>query len=96
MAISKTLPLSNGLTVTDAYIRIDTVCGSKLQIESTANIYLSQAAFQGTGSFTEPQPYLEQVVLSFIPDVTDSGKNFIEQAYVNLKAQDRFSGAVDC
>jgi len=96
MAISKTLALLNTLEVPNAYIRVDTVSGNADKITASVNIYLSQAAFEGTAPFTEPQSYLEQVIFDFAPDVSDTGKNFIEQAYANLKAQDRFAGALDC
>lgn len=102
MAISKTLQLLNKLTAPDAYIRIDTVAGYKGKITASANVYLSQAAFLGQAPFItaggapDPQGYLEQIIFDFEPDVSKTGRNFIEQAYAALKRQSRFSGAVDC
>lgn len=102
MAISKTLQLLNRLTAPDAYIRVDTVAGYKGKITASANVYLSRAAFFGQAPFItangdpDPQGYLEQIIFDFAPDVSETGKNFIEQAYVALKRQPRFSGAIDC
>lgn len=107
MAIQKTLQLTNHLTAADAYIRVDTVSGYKGRIDASVNVYLSQAAFAGQTPFVkpgatpadpmvpDPQPYLEQIMLNFVPDASASAKNFIEQAYVALKALPRFSGAIN-
>jgi hypothetical protein len=102
VAISKTLQLLNKLTVPHAYIRVDTVAGYKGKITASANVYLSEAAFFGQPPFTtpggapDPQGYLEQIIFDFTPDVSETGKNFIEQAYAALKRQARFSDAADC
>ena len=109
MALQKTLLLSNHLTATDAYIRVDTVAGSKGGITASVNIYLSRAAFLGLAPFTrpaslpdapggtepDPQGFLEQVMLDFVPDVSASAPHFIAQTYASLKALPRFAGAVD-
>lgn len=90
MAISKNVTLSNGLTVENAYIRIDTVAGYKSGIDYSINSYISQEAFNnGHG-------YLEQDILHFVPDVNDDAPNFIKQAYEHSKTTEKYSGGIDC
>lgn len=43
-----------------------------------------------------PQPYLEQELHEFTPDVTSTGKNFIEQGYDYIKTLPKYAGATDC
>jgi hypothetical protein len=89
MALAQTLNLTNGLTVINAYIRIDTVCGSKDSLTISVNSYASQAAFQnGTG-------YIEQKFYNFTPSVSDNAANFIKQGYAHLKSLAEYSSAVD-
>lgn len=49
-----------------------------------------------TETVANPQPYLEQELHAFTPDVTDTGKNFIEQAYAYIKTLPKYVGATDC
>ncbi len=94
MAINKTVKLRNGLTVEDAYIRVDAFHGSKFGVTYSANIYLSEVAFKGTD--TEPaMPFLEQDVFDFVPDSAPDAAHVWEQCYAHLKAQDRFADAID-
>ncbi len=61
MAISKNIVLSNGLTVNNAYIRIDTVNGYKGGLDISVNSYVSQVDFEGG------KGYLEQKMYNFVP-----------------------------
>lgn len=90
MAIEKTIALSNGITVENAYIRVDTVSGYKGGIDYSMNSYVSKEAFQAGMS------YVEQEVLHFTPDVSDNAPNFIKQAYENAKMTEKYSGGKDC
>lgn len=84
MAISKNLTLSNGLTISNAYIRIDTVSGYKGSLQISVNSYSSQQDFQnGKG-------YLDQKIYNFIPSVVDGSANFIKQGYEYLKTLDDY------
>lgn len=42
----------------------------------------------------DPQPYLEQELVEFAPDLEAKG-NFIAQAYAHLKSMPKYLGAVD-
>lgn len=90
MALSKTINLQNGLTVDNAYIRIDTVVGSKDLLNITVKSYISQQAFQ------EGKAYLEQKLYSFTPSVEEETSNFIKQGYEYLKTLEEYQDAVDC
>lgn len=89
MALSKNIILNNGLTVENAYIRIDTVNGYKGGLDISVNSYISQKVF-ATG-----QGYLEQKIYSFIPNVDDTASNFIKQGYEYLKTLDEYKDAMD-
>lgn len=90
MGLQKTIELSNGILVNDAYIRIDTVSGYKGNIQVSVNSYVSQEAFNnGIG-------YLEQKFYNFIPSVEDDAPNFIKQGYEHLKTLPEYADAVDC
>ena len=89
MALQKTIILDNGLTATNAYIRIDTINGYKGGLQISVNSYAIQADFQnGKG-------YLEQKLYNFTPSVADDSKNFIKQGYEYLKTLTDFQDAAD-
>lgn len=89
MALSKNIVLNNGLTVQNAYIRIDTVNGYKGRLDISVNSYVSQQDFQnGSG-------YLEQNMYNFVPSVEDNSPNFIRQGYEYLKTLPGYQGATD-
>ncbi|HBS43934.1 MAG TPA: hypothetical protein DEA91_04655 [Paenibacillus sp.] len=89
MALKKNIVLKNDLQVKDAYIRIDTVSGSKDSLNISVNSYVSQDAFNnGKG-------YLEQNFYTFTPSVKDDSANFIKQGYEFLKSLTEYNGSVD-
>lgn len=89
MAISKNITLNNGLTVNNAYIRVDTVSGYKGGVDYSINSYASQDAFKnGKG-------YLEQEILHFVPSVLDTAPNWIKQAYEDVKKTTKYGGGTD-
>ena len=90
MGLSKNITLNTGITVNNAYFRIDTINGYKGGIDYGVNCYNSREDFLNGKSYLEPTKYYH-----FIPDVTDMGKNFIKQGYLALKKETDFSGATD-
>lgn len=90
MAISKTINLQNGLTVEDAYIRIDTVARNKDLLTINIKSYVSKQAFQ------EGRSYLEQKIYSFTPSVEENAPNFIKQGYEYLETLEEYQDAIDC
>jgi len=91
MALTKTLTLDSGVSVSGAYIRIDSVTGSKDSLNLTVYEYASQALFEAGNSYLEPAK-----TYSFTPSVEDTATNFIKQGYVYLKTLDAYSDATDC
>jgi hypothetical protein len=89
MALQKTITLTNGLTATNAYVRIDTISGYKGELNISVNSYASQDAFVGG------KGYLEQKLYNFIPSVADGSTNFIKQGYEYLKTLDEYKDATD-
>lgn len=90
MAIEKNITLANGLTVNNAYIRIDTVSGYKGGLDISVNSYVSQE------TFSNGQGYLEQEIVHFIPSVADESSNFIKQGYEYIKTTEKYGGGIDC
>lgn len=89
MALIQTITLQNGLEVQDAYIRIDTVSGSKNRLDISVKSYVSRDSFNsGLG-------FLEQVTYNFVPSVADGSHNFIKQGYEYLKTLPEYADAVD-
>lgn len=89
MAFVKNIILNNGLSVENAYIRIDTVAGYKGRLDISVNSYLSKE------SFLSNQGYLEQKMYNFIPNVEDDAINFIKQGYEYLKTLDEYRDTTD-
>jgi hypothetical protein len=90
MALSKTINLQNGLTVSNAYIRIDSIAGNKDILTISVGSYVSQQAFQ------EGRACLEQKTYSFTPSLEEGSANFIKQGYEYLKTLDEYQDASDC
>ena len=90
MALQKTIELENGITVENAYIRIDTVSGYKGGIIISVNSYVSAEAYNNG------KDYIEQRIYSFVPNVADDAPNFIRQGYDYLKTLPEFEDAMDC
>lgn len=89
MALQKNIELPNGITVDNAYIRIDTVSGYKDEITISVNSYVAQQAF------VEGKGYLIQEYHKFVPSVEEGSENFIKQGYLYLKTLPEFADAID-
>lgn len=71
-----------GLTVTDGYLRVSDISGTKTSIGFSL-------AYQSASG----EDALKHESFSFTPDM--DGGNFIAQAYTHLKTLPEFSGATD-
>jgi len=89
MALTKTITLDSGLTVSDVYVRIDNQAGRD-SVRLTVNYYVSRTQFYAGSSALAPSKNY-----TFTPDITSTGANFIKQGYVYLKTTDDFSDATD-
>lgn len=91
MALSKeNYELANTLKTENAYIRIDTIGGSKHSIHLDVKIYASQQAAQ------DDLPYIEQKTYSFTPIVDNKSLNYHKQGYEYIKTLSEYADAVDC
>lgn len=89
MAIKIEKELDIGITLKDAYCRIDTVNGYKKNIQITVNTYVSREAFLNNAS------YVDQKIFSFEPSVAIGSENFIKQGYEYLKTLPQYENAVN-
>lgn len=84
MALKKTVTTVYGVTVADAYHRVEAVqLLSKNEMQFVARSYADQS-----------KPFFAEKLFGCAYDLT--GANPIEQAYNHLKTQPEFSGATDC
>jgi hypothetical protein len=81
--------LDNGLTVEQAYGRIDTVSGYKGKLTISVNFYASRDAF------LSGKNYLQQELYDFVPSVANGSENFIRQGYFEIKKLGQFKGNSD-
>lgn len=91
MGFLKTIKLSNGLSVGDAYHRIHAVSGTKDEITLLLTAYKSQEDFLED---TDLSP-LAIEPHAFNPDVADDAENFFKQGYEYLKKIDKYTSVVD-
>lgn len=89
MAITLPLETSQGVTLAEAYVRLDTIYVTPAQVQTGALVYASAEA-RASG-----KPHFELVQLVFVPDVTDDAPQIFTQAYAALKAMGRFAEAED-
>ena len=82
MALKKTYQ-RDGVTITDAYIKVGNINGTKNWFSFTVEIKANQDA----------HPVMEETH-SIAPSM--EGGNFVKQAYEHLKTLPEFAGAEDC
>lgn len=79
-----------GISIPEAYIRIDEISGSKELINIRVRIYASQEKHDNKF------PWIEEKIISFNPNISDFSPNFIKQGYEYIKSLFEFEGAIDC
>ena len=89
MALTKQIIAPQGLTINNAYIRIDEQRGTKDICNIRVRNYVSKEAFDNRSE------YVSEKVYSFTPSVTDNAPNFIKQGYEYLKTLPEFTDAID-
>ena len=90
MAIQLTIQTPHGLTITDSYVKIQTVGGGKDRAVIELFYYVNQAASKDG---LEP---LVRTYHDFIPSVAIDADNFIKQGYDHVKTLPEFASAIDC
>jgi hypothetical protein len=73
---------SGTLVATDAYIKVESVNGTKLNVFAEVLV------------MSKDNEFIEKLYRSFRPNL--NGANFIKQAYEHLKTLPEFAGAIDC
>lgn len=83
MALKKTIELPNGITIQDAYVRVENVSLDKTQMTWKIGYYVTpdKPAFQSDQRSS---------------DYSIEGNNPIAQAYIAMKAMPEFADAIDC
>lgn len=85
----KDFQLASGMVLETVYLKVDTVSGSKSNINAIAKIYLSREAANNGFAF------VDQATCSFTPEVSDESPNYHKQTYEHMKTLDEYSHAVD-
>lgn len=79
----------SGITVNEAYARIEDFNGTKDVMDIQVVFYAShQTCLDGEFSFKREQ-------YSFSPDVSDNSSNYHKQGYEYVKSLSEFEGAID-
>ena len=94
MALQKTIELDNGLTATDAYIKIRHLHGCKGNINASVEAYASKAIADAVISESRNDLWLK--VWNFQIPAVDVTANLWQQTYVYLKTLDEFEECTDC
>lgn len=89
MALKCKIELQSGVILNESYIKIIENGGNK----DLQNIRV--AFYNSETDYTSGKTVIDSELQSFIPDITDSGLNFIKQGYEYLKNLDRYKDAVD-
>lgn len=90
MALKNKILLESGLEITESYIKINTYCGTKNNIDICTTCFVNEELYKA-----EKLPILTKYY-SFIPSVSNDSSNFIKQGYEYLKTLDEFKSAIDC
>ena len=89
MALTTALTLTDNfgvdVTLSNLYIRINRIEGSKESLIATAGLYQNNGA-----------KLISNSTYIFQPSVAAGSANFIQQAYLHLKTLPEFADAVDC
>ena len=83
MALKKTIDLPNGISISNAYIRVENVTVDKLQMTWKLAYYVEPG-----------KPAFQSDMRS--GDYNIQGNNPIAQAYISMKTMPEFSDAIDC
>jgi hypothetical protein len=89
MALRKNYNSENGINVSGAYLKLETISGTKEGMGCFINVYVDR------GKSKNPRNLIEQVsVHKFKPDL-ESSQNIFEQAYNHVKKDSRLADAED-
>lgn len=89
MGLIISLELENGISIENAYARINTVGGSKEKSTISVHFYKDKI------SYNEGKELLKEVIFEFTPSVEDNSDNWIKQGYEYLKTSPLFVSSID-
>ena len=90
MAILRNVEMDSGLSVANAYARVDNRSGgNKGDLTFALNYYVNQQ------SANEGKAFVKQEFYTFQSSVANDAPNDIKQCYEHLKTLPEFAGAVD-
>ncbi|KWX71622.1 hypothetical protein AMQ84_27255 [Paenibacillus riograndensis] len=89
MALKKTIELPSGLTLQNAYIRVQGVNGNKNIADICLELFVSQQACE------EEKVPVTHMYFRFTPDQEEDATRWDKQAYEHLKTLPEFENAVD-
>lgn len=89
MAVLINVTTESGVTVEQAYARIDNVVGNKNGLTVYLNYYVNAEA-------ANSHPPFMQTVHLFTPSQDDASVRWDKQAYEHIKQLPEFDGALDC
>lgn len=89
MAVQVDIQTPHGLTVQQAYVKVNSVGGSKQNAVIELFYYVNQEA-----SVNGLEP-LMRTYHEFVPSVDNNADNFIKQAYTFVKTLPEFEAAID-
>lgn len=89
MAVQVNVILNNGITVNNAYARINTVGGTKEYCHVSVRYYKDKQAFE------DGKEMLKEDIYEFIPSVEDGSLNWIKQGYEYIKTLPQFNNVID-
>lgn len=93
MALQMNVESVIGLTLPNAYIKIDFVSGNAASLSLTVSTYVSKTVSDQAKN--GEKRWVEQRYIIFIPSVEDGSPNFIKQGYEYLKTLPEYAGATD-
>lgn len=78
-----------GISLEEAYIKVENTSGNKELLYITVLVFLNDTARK------EGKSPIEQYSYSFVPKVTDDAPNYHKQAYEYLKSLPEYADAID-
>ncbi len=76
---------TKGVTVTDAYLKVDKIAGNKTEVRAHWVIMANSDSLMS----------IPGGMVQFTPDIASGADNFLAQAYNHMKTLPEFEGATD-
>lgn len=90
MALQKTLLLDNGLTIQDAYLKINEITGNKTELKIALDVFVSKETSDANKPFVVRKHYQYAGL-----DLSENAQRWDKQAYKHLKTLNEYEDAID-